>query len=833
MSSLSSPRMDDGLPPLPPDTLSQMQVGRPGSGNRKLRYKLLDPSACYIKLLPEELLIVVFALLGPESLPILERVCKLWYHVLKDDSLWRSALRVYFGSLPLRRLTTESWKKELIQRLSLIRLWKRGKVGANFFGEIGTIDSAYMDSTYSKIIIGSAATGMASIFDPVTGQMEKDMIKINPADFFTPIGAMHIQRKRIVFGTERGRIAVKSHLSDRGGAVSDWFRGVHNGAVTFVRCLAGSDDAVVSAGADQTVKLWSIRQRRCIRTLLAAEPIVSVEFDDNLHILVGTQHGKLHVWDIDADAIVKTESGPHIPPSRTFDLLQLGTIGPTRDVPVERILYDPTLPIAIVFTNQRGPESIYAINIQTGERRFTFSTESSEYGLTTAVAWDRQSCRRADNQKETSLLVVGDENGWVRMWELPDPSAEDSPGVLQPIRSKWCYRKPVVQVYLDNLKLVVASAEGSIEIMDAVSWSSIQMLNFRPRPSRRFATDSISRLWVTSSRLVFARSGQVRVFNVDPAAIAAAKGKQKSRTKQLPITDGSVSKKSLQRGGRSVTHSEIRDEIEEAHIEREHQRRAVDQRLRMEQRFNGTLAQGTDLTEDELLRLTLLMSMDERQTHEHHDGDLTSALEMSLAEYQGLREQESSSMDGSQPLQSPRLSPLHIPEGLDLGQPVISDSASSSSSQRGPSSSRRRHRDSFDDDDDDDDDDEYENHGRGINVSRQERLEYSPRTDSYDYRYWDNQHIDDGLENRGRTTIRMSGARSSSSKGGSSAASSSPRLEPPAGSAAADWFRLSPNLVPSSPRSASHIQVVSPRQQQQQTEDEELRYVLELSMREY
>ncbi|KAG1063681.1 hypothetical protein G6F42_027159 [Rhizopus arrhizus] len=80
-----------------------------------------------------------------------------------DDSCWRDAFVSYFGGLPFKRLSVESWKTEYILRTHLVRKWTKGRGNVMTFNpKIGSLEAMQVDFEDSVMLVASTEHGVAA-----------------------------------------------------------------------------------------------------------------------------------------------------------------------------------------------------------------------------------------------------------------------------------------------------------------------------------------------------------------------------------------------------------------------------------------------------------------------------------------------------------------------------------------------------------------------------------------------------------------------------------------------------------------------------------------------
>uniref|UniRef100_H0Z3T4 F-box/WD repeat-containing protein 10 n=1 Tax=Taeniopygia guttata TaxID=59729 RepID=H0Z3T4_TAEGU len=88
---------------------------------------------------------------------------------------------------------------------------------------------------------------------------------------------------------------------------------IHSGACvrTFaghyatVGCLHSHQEHFVSGAGDGTVKVWSLRSGKCLRTLLHSSPVQAVRMDGT-HVVSAGHQGLVKVWSAETGALIKT-----------------------------------------------------------------------------------------------------------------------------------------------------------------------------------------------------------------------------------------------------------------------------------------------------------------------------------------------------------------------------------------------------------------------------------------------------------------------------------------------------------------------------------------------
>ena len=107
--------------------------------------------------------------------------------------------------------------------------------------------------------------------------------------------------RRVVFGVESGIHVSEVVLSDDAGETSVSLRETSQltGHVGRVTSLATAGDYVVSGSADNTVRVWSISQKKQLRQLDAGTPVRNVAFNQSANrVVAATESGEIRGWSL-------------------------------------------------------------------------------------------------------------------------------------------------------------------------------------------------------------------------------------------------------------------------------------------------------------------------------------------------------------------------------------------------------------------------------------------------------------------------------------------------------------------------------------------------------
>ncbi|GME95413.1 unnamed protein product [[Candida] boidinii] len=113
--------------------------------------------------LPIELLILIFSYLDPLTLKSIGYVCKNWYNLSKDNTVWLQVFKSRFNGLNKFSSVSKStkWKQELIQRELLLKKFTKSQGSHNTFNILSTglITEIHYDFNTNKIVSFGKNTG--------------------------------------------------------------------------------------------------------------------------------------------------------------------------------------------------------------------------------------------------------------------------------------------------------------------------------------------------------------------------------------------------------------------------------------------------------------------------------------------------------------------------------------------------------------------------------------------------------------------------------------------------------------------------------------------------
>lgn len=379
-------------------------------GKKKSQLPEVDPNApCFIQQLSVELFTHIFARLDPISLATAAKVCTYWRHIVNDDSCWRDAFVAYFGCLPLKRLSLESWKTEYILRTHLIRKWTKGRgTVMSFIPKIGSIESMYTNFDDSSLIVASMDEGVAAKCNPKTGKIDRHLLYSTNEGVRVRLTATKVDKDRILWGFDAGFITLSIRTKSSGAVTSNrlkTFSDFHQGAVRVLALPSHLQDVVLSGGEDGQVKIWDIFSTACAWTFYPASALARqptcIEVSVDQRVIIGYDDGSVVIWNVNMNRITQTYRNSHQEDySRKRDELRkdleskrivIGTpsVSPSSAgarISVKMITYDPETHMLIVAYD--GHTDVRKYDAETGNLVGVFSYGHMAATGITCMKWD-------------------------------------------------------------------------------------------------------------------------------------------------------------------------------------------------------------------------------------------------------------------------------------------------------------------------------------------------------------------------------------------------------------------------------------------------------------
>ncbi|KAL2914409.1 hypothetical protein HK105_205976 [Polyrhizophydium stewartii] len=631
-----------------------------------------QPQPCYVAGLPDELLVHVFSNLDADEMRAALGVCRRWKSVISDDHCWKLALRNYFGSLPLRRVAPSSWRTEYLRRLALARAWRKSKQGVQFEPRIGRIDEIFVDSNENRVFVASLQKGMASIHSSATGRSERAAVHASDDQSALEVGAIKIDKMRVAIGYLTGQVALMSNIRDKQRYSRRMLNGFHHGPVISLAWLPGVMSLLLSGSVDGQIRIWDVDSGECVRVLTGDDSrIVHIAVDQHNHVVASTGMGNCLVWDIDLMSHVGSADkpgssqppqptlahAPHVQPAYGEPLKPSRRIK-CSSTPITHFVYDPASSCVAIASAPEAPAQtpgqqastvqlpfndtrvsrVSIWNVATGAETVSCTGSALDFSIT-SLLWDRPG--KGPSLSGSSTLVSGNASGSVRIWTIPDLARagnvpECVPELVKPVRTfVSLHLAPITALFLDEAKLVTASGDGKIKIIDILTGEILRQLAIKLSRSPWMDMDDESHqnvrcLWASSHTLIATAGGAVKFWSFEPGSLASTPNKKK-RNSRGATRMGSSSTLGGSRAGRIGFSREdlveIDDDVHQIRREIDAERTELAFMRHQFREFNG--AATSDMSEEEMLRLALLMSADQLQEDERRRSMWGRALDAS------------------------------------------------------------------------------------------------------------------------------------------------------------------------------------------------------------
>ncbi|ESX01812.1 hypothetical protein KL918_004783 [Ogataea parapolymorpha] len=254
--------------------------------------------------LPLELLMVVFRFLDPGSLKNMALVCKTWYRLSKDNSMWMQIFKERFssiGSVFPRVSRTRLWRTELIERETLIKNWKKGKGVHNTYNleSLFYTTDLQCDFKTNRLISLNKNTG-----NLVTCSLNNGAnIDLQPSTIPSGTTAYAMSKHSIVFGRWDSKVfgSLINHKNILLSGIKEFKGAGHRGMVTCVnvnQTELGKEGKIGAITGDEngTIVGWDLKKGAQVAHCKICEAtIAKVDSDYKDVIVVLDTQGALYV----------------------------------------------------------------------------------------------------------------------------------------------------------------------------------------------------------------------------------------------------------------------------------------------------------------------------------------------------------------------------------------------------------------------------------------------------------------------------------------------------------------------------------------------------------
>ncbi|RKP08995.1 WD40-repeat-containing domain protein [Thamnocephalis sphaerospora] len=511
--------------------------------------------------LPDELLVRIFVLLDPQALEKTQCVCKRWHRMVADDRHWRDALVTAFGRQPFRRLVSTSWRSEYIGRIKQIRRWSHEwAVSVEIRPRVAVVSHCYADLEANYMLVGNVNLGIAIQCDPTTGKVNKRGIQGCPEDDPTMARCMLFQRGRILWGYRTGTVALTQ--LDRGTATRRYWM-LHDSHAGAVSCLAWSpamNNMVASGGVDGTVRIWDTATRACTALLRGVQgEITLLAFDARSQAVACTDQNALAGWSRKEDGGFEELPSLHLPLTAK---------------PTALLLMDRQCAVAV-------GDRVLVVSLNTGTVDKSLLVPAR--GLVTCLKWARSS----------GILCCGYSVGTVAAWETAALQAEG--GDPPPLWTVEAHEGPVTSLAIDACKVASASTDGTVTVWDVLT--AVRLRTFGIGDDEEALYPVVS-LYMSNTALLAVFGGKAKCWRFGANNTKPSKDK-KGRGRRKMSYDSMHHRLELM--------YEVQEEMRETASRHAQQREDVHLNQALASEY-GSLG---DLTEEELLHYTMMLSLEE------------------------------------------------------------------------------------------------------------------------------------------------------------------------------------------------------------------------------
>ncbi|KAJ3044120.1 hypothetical protein HDV00_003224 [Rhizophlyctis rosea] len=408
----------------------------------------------------------------------------------------------------------------------------------------------------------------------------------------------------------------------------------------------------VTGSVDGNVRVWE-PSGRCKHILAGnGRPVTHVAVNARKNAVGAIEGGTILIWDINLGGYIDNAT-----PAAVITEVSR-TIAATSPA-LQAVYLDPTNSRALIVYAEGAQPVI--LDIQTGSVQCTLVGGHS--AAITASSWDKLSL--GVSERNTSILVTGDETGTVCMWELQEDARS---GSVRPLRTIDAHAASISQIQLDAYKLVSASIDGGLKVFDLMTGRCLRTLGIRHLKggNHGFNQGNVDRrkvarcLSIGEYYIVAGLGDHIKTWNFAPQheveAMTASKNAWKHRTTANSRRQSGSNPIRAHRPAQPNDYTpkqqllEIRDQVRDLNWERDYEREVAEHRSLQQRRVNGVSVGGQlgdNMSEEDLLRYAEMVSMEEHERVES-DRDLMMALELSRLELESAAQAAQEESSGGQ-----------------------------------------------------------------------------------------------------------------------------------------------------------------------------------------
>lgn len=435
----------------------------------------------------------------------------------------------------------------------------------SFIPKIGTLETMYVDSEDTSMVVASLDHGVAAKCNPITGKVDRRLLFSTNDNVRLQISSVIVDRDRILWGFTQGFITLSTRtktIASRLKVFSDF----HQGSVTVLALPAYLQEVVLSGGEDGLVKIWDVMTNSCAWNLRPASSFARrptcIEVTPDQFIILGYDDGSIVIWKINLQKITLLNRHNHQDDfsekcrllENTMESEKIVISGQSNSV--KFITYDTETRMFIVA--YEGQNELKKYDAETGRCVGIFACGHTVGTTITCMIWDKSpispitSLESAMNPrpattrkkggiislssspksvpdirqitpthaKTTRVLVTGDDMGTVCLWNGDEVNRDGR--TAKPIRVLTGHLVGISSIYIDACKIVTGSDDGWIRIWDMLTGVNINTLgNKIPKSAnvdrQDLSVTRVSNIWCNDYQGVATIGYQVKYWDFSPA----------------------------------------------------------------------------------------------------------------------------------------------------------------------------------------------------------------------------------------------------------------------------------------------------------------------------
>lgn len=435
----------------------------------------------------------------------------------------------------------------------------------SFIPKIGLLESMYVDSEDTSLIVASLDHGIAAKCNPITGKVDRRLLYSTNDNVRLQISSVIVDKDRILWGFAQGFITLSTRtktIASRLKVFSDF----HQGAVTVLALPAYLQEVVLSGAEDGQVKIWDVVTASCAwnfrpASSLARQP-TCIEVTPDQYIIIGYDDGSIVIWNVNVHKITLLNRNSHQEDYTEKCQLLEKSLDETKVVipgtrnGVKFMSYDIETKMFIVA--YEGQTDVKKYHAETGNCVGVFGYGHTMGTTITCMKWDKSplstitslesamnprsptsrkkggiislssspksvpSSRQSTptNAKTTRVLITGDDMGTICVWNGDEVNRDDR--TVKPIRVLTGHLVGISSIYVDACKIVTGSDDGWIRIWDMLTGININTLgNKIPKSANVDRQDvnvtRVTNVWCNDYQGVATIGYQVKSWDFSPA----------------------------------------------------------------------------------------------------------------------------------------------------------------------------------------------------------------------------------------------------------------------------------------------------------------------------